>query len=96
MAGPSKNRQRKERKNEKDSAKSASPKETSPQDSTSPSDTSPPTTTPPARWDGNRDPAGSSRADNGSVPAINPNGVVAVRAHRNLDLGLAGSFLLTG
>ena len=100
MAGAGKHRARKEKKNgnngngeSSNGNGKGSPQ--SPETQDSPSSNSPPQQgSPPTRYDGGADPAGRA--------AINPDGngnghgVIAVRAHRNLDLGLMSSFLQSG
>ena len=97
MAGAGKQRARKERKNGRNGdngsgeGKNSPP---SPETQESPSSQSPPQQpSPPTRYDGGADPAGARPAIN---PANNGNGVYAVRAHRNLDLGLVASYILNG
>ena len=91
MAGAGKNRQRKERKNGNGKG---SPENTSP--STHESSQSPPKqASPPSGLDGDRDPAGGSIAGAASARGAQAP-VIASRAHRNVDMGISGSFLLLG
>lgn len=95
MAGAGKHRARKERKNGNDGNGDNNGKHSppSPETQNSPSSNSPPQQTSPTRFDGGADP-GTTR------PTINPNNngnnLVAVRAHRNLDLGLHSSYIQAG
>lgn len=89
MAGAGKNRQRKERKNGNGKG---SPENTSTQES---SQSPPKQASPPAGLDGDRDPAGGSVAGAASARGAQPP-VIASRAHRNVDMGISGSFLLLG
>ena len=91
MAGAGKHRAKKEARRNNNGKNPPDSPETQESLSTS----SPPQRSlPPTRYDGGADPAARGAINPGNNG--NGNGVVAVRAHRNLDLGLLGSFLLTG
>ncbi|KAL9051832.1 MAG: hypothetical protein Q9162_005773 [Coniocarpon cinnabarinum] len=94
MAGAGKHRARKERRNGNGNGNKSPESPESPETQDSPSPNSPPEqASPPTRYDGGADPgAGRPALFTGS----DTGGVVAVKAIKNLDLGLRSSYLQLG
>ena len=96
MAGAGKHRARKERKNGNDGNNKGSSKNTpsSPEARESTTSNSPPQAPAPSRFDGSGDVQRPPNVDPSGER--NARGVVAVRAHRNMDLGMLSSYLQLG